>query len=320
MDNLEKSILSTLIYYDSIDQPLVGWEVFKYLIKKGKFNTDLNEILNVLENSVELNEYFDQKNGLFFLKGREDLVELRIERQIIADKKWKKSRRIVKFLQLIPYIRMVAVSGSLAMNNTKEESDIDLLIVSKSGRIWTCRMFTTIFFHLIGQRRHGKLTKNRFCLNHYITNKSLKIPHKSLYNAQTYAHLVPLCQKRGLYRKFQKANNWIKEYLANYPKERKGYLNTVKKNKAFELIRRLFESILDSWLGNKLELILRRVQERKIKREPLTYKKGGRVVFNDNQLEFHPDSPEKRILDKYNKKMRELGFNELAREKDSGLI
>jgi len=320
MDNLEKSILSTLVYYNSINQPLVGFEVFKYLIKKGKFNTNLNEVLSILKNSVELNKYIDQENGLFFLKNRSNLVKLRIERQIIADKKWKKSKRIINFLQLIPYIRMVAVSGSLAMNNTREESDIDLLIVSKSGRIWTCRMFTTIFFHLIGQRRHGKLTKNRFCLNHYITTKSLKIPHKSLYNAQTYAHLVPLYQKRGLYRKFQKANLWINEYLVNYPKERKGYLNIVKINKVFKLIRDFFELILDSYLGNRLELILKGIQEKKIKKEPLTYKSGGRVVFNDNQLEFHPDSPEKKILNKHNTTMEKLGFDRLAKEKDSGLI
>ena len=54
--SLEKSILSTLVYYDVLDRPLTGWEVFKYLIK-GKSNIKeikLNNVLEALENNQEL--------------------------------------------------------------------------------------------------------------------------------------------------------------------------------------------------------------------------------------------------------------------------
>jgi len=319
MNDLEKSILSTLVYYDVLGCPLTGWEVFKYLNKKGDFEVDLNKILNILDNSSELSKFINQKNGIYFLKGRQKIVKQRIQRQIISDKKWKKAKRIIRFLQLIPYIRMVAVSGSLAMNNAKEESDIDLLIIAKSGRIWTCRAFTTLFIHIIGQRRHGNLTKNRFCLNHYITDQSLKIPWQSLYNAQTYAHLVLVWERKGLYKKFQKANQWVNECLVNYPIIEKGYLTTIESNKFFESIRKLREKFFNTWFGNILEYFLKKIQEGKIKREPLTYKSGGRVTFNDKQLEFHPDSPEKKILEKYNRKMIKLGFKGLGTEEDSGL-
>jgi len=319
MNDLEKSILSTLTYYDILGCPLTSWEIFKYLNKKGDFEVDLNKILNILNSSSELSKFINQKNGLYFLKGRQKIVKQRIERQIIADKKWKKAKWVIRFLQIIPYIRMVVVSGSLAMNNTKEESDIDLLIIVKAGRIWTCRAFTTLFIHMIGQRRHGNLTKNRFCLNHYITDQSLEIPWQSLYNAQTYSHLVLIWEKKGLYKKFQKANQWINNYLVNYPIIEKGYLTTIESNKLFKFIRKFREKILDTWFGNVLEYFLKKIQEGKIRKEPLTYKAGGRVIFNDKQLEFHPDSPEKRILERYNKKIIKLGFKELGVEKDSGL-
>ena len=308
MTDLEKSILATLVYYDVLDQPMTGWEVFRYLQKSKTLK--LNKILDILENSSGLNKFINQKNGFYFLKGRESIIKQRIERQIIADRKWKKARRIIRLLQVIPYIRMVAVSGSLAMSNTKEESDIDLLIVTKASRVWTCRALTTLCLHLIGQRRHGNLTKDRFCLNHYITDSSLEIPGQSLYNAQTYAHLVPILEN-GLYQKFQEANQWINS-------DRR-YLTTLKSNKFLGSIRRFREWILDTWSGNILESFLRRFQKRRIEKDPLTYKSGGRVVFNDQQLEFHPDSPEKMILEKYNQKMKELGFEELGQEKDSGL-
>ena len=319
MNSLEKSILATLVYYNVLDRPLTGWEVFKYLIRIKDIK--LNEVLDILENSSELNKLVSQKNGFYFLKGRQVIIKERIKRHKIADRKWKTARRTIKLFQMIPFVRMVAVSGSLAMNNTRENSDIDLLIVTKTGRIWTCRGLITIFSHLIGRRRHGVLTKDRFCLNHYLTEKSLKIPYKSLYNAQTYAHLTPFWQSRNnLYKRFQKANQWVSEYLTFYPVNIKGYLREIKSNCFFKDIRELKEFILEGIIGNFIEYILKKIQQTRIKKDPLTYQSGGRVVFSDNQLEFHPNSPEKWILKKYNQKMKKLGFEELANENDSGLI
>ncbi len=321
--SLEKSILSTLVYYDVLDRPLTGWEVFKYLIK-GKSNIKeikLNNVLEALENNQELAKFINQKNGLYFLKNRGSITKKRIERQKISDQKRKKVKQIVKFIQVIPFVRSIMVSGSLAMNNTKEESDIDLLIVAKAGRIWTCRGLITLFIHLIGQRRHSNLTKDRFCLNHYIADKSLKIPFQSLYNAQTYVHLIPFWQaESGLDNKFQKSNQWIKDYLFFYSDNKGGYLKTVKDNQFFNSVRKFKESILDRRIGNIIEFLFKRFQEKRIKKDPLTYQAGGRVIFNDQQLEFHPDSPEKWILEKYNDKMKKLGFPELGQEADSGLI
>ena len=350
MNSLEKSILATIVYYDVLDRPLTGWEIFKYRINywRGDNKTrllcgacaermrsarndggrtrndkkDLESIFSALENSHELKKWISEKNGLYFLRDRERIIKERIERQKIADQKWKKARRVIRFLQLIPFIRLVMISGSLAMNNTKDKSDIDLLIISKFGRIWTCRGLTTLFIHLIGQRRHGDLTKNRFCLNHYLTDKSLKIPFQSLYNSQTYAHLAPMWEENPpwLYKQFQKANSWIRNYLFFYPFAKKGYLKRVKPSHLLGFFRKAIELILDNRVGNKLELLLKRFQEGRIKKDPLTNQKGGRVFFNNEQLEFHPVSPEKLILERYNKKMRQLGLSELGKEKDSGLI
>lgn len=329
MTSLEKSILATIIYYDVLDRPLNTWEIFRYMINHCRKDSNsarddkenLESIFEALENSLELRKIISEKNGFYFLRGRKDIIKKRIERQKVADKKWRKARRVIYLLQFIPFIRLVMVSGSLAMNNTKNESDIDLLIVSKFGRIWTCRGLTTLFIHLIGQRRHGDLTKNRFCLNHYLTDQSLKIPFQSLYNSQTYSHLTPMWEEKPplLYKQFQKANSWVGNYLSLYPFSEGGYLRRIKTNCLLGFFRKTIETILDNKVGNALELLLREFQKRRIKKDPLTDQKGGRVIFNDRQLEFHPASPEKLVLKKYNKKMRQLGLIEFGEEKDSGL-
>ncbi|OPL12048.1 MAG: hypothetical protein AVO34_02230 [Firmicutes bacterium ML8_F2] len=314
MADLEKSILATLAYYDVLERPLTGWEVFRYLTRCQPIK--LKRILDALENHPGI----EQKNGFYFLKGQSRLADQRIERQKLADQRWKKARWTIKLIQNIPFIRLVMLSGSLAMNNPRKESDIDLLIVTRAGRIWTCRALTTLFIHLLGRRRHGQLTENRFCLNHYITTQSLGIPLFSLYNAQTYAHLIPVWQAEpDLDKKFQRANQWIKDYLAFYPIGQKGFLKTIKSHFLFSFFRKSREFILDNKIGDGVEFLLRKFQAQRIRKDPLTYRAGGRVIFNDQQLEFHPDSPEKETLERYNQKMEMLGLDELAHEKDSGL-
>ncbi|MCK4860116.1 MAG: nucleotidyltransferase domain-containing protein, partial [Candidatus Omnitrophica bacterium] len=263
----------------------------------------------------------DEKNGFYFLKNRTEVIRTRIDRQKIADQKWKKAKKIIRRLQIVPYVRMVAVSGSLALNNTQEESDIDVLIVVRAGRIWLARFFVTTFLQLIGKRRHKNFTKDRICLNHYITDKSLDIKFRSLYNAQTYAHMIPVLEiEKNIYEKFQKVNRWVKDYLVFWSELEAKHFKALKTNYLLKDIAKIGEICLNNSLGDLLEKLLKAVQKKSIEKDPLTHKKGGRVTIDDTQLEFHPDSPERKILDKYNRNMLYLGVKKLGHEKDSGLL
>lgn len=325
IDQLEKSIISTIVYYDVLNYPLTNFEIFKYLIKSNRQLTETPEIKfsdieKALKESPLLKDLLAKANGFYFLKGRREIVKERINRHKIADKKWKKTRRIVKLLQAVPYLKMVAGSGSLALNNTRKESDLDLLIVTKNGRIWTTRALVTFLVSLIGQRRHGQITADKICLNHYITDQSLTIKFASLYNAQTYAHLVPLISSGEINLSgFYQANPWIKDYLFSLSPAKVDSLKAVKPSRSLKALAKTGEFILNNKLGDWLEIKLANYQKKHINKDPLRYGEGGRVITEDSQLEFHPNSPEKNIVDKYNRKMTELGVPELAHEKDSGL-
>ena len=349
---LEKSILATIAYYDVLNYPMTGFEVYKYLINPSHIIAQskttqalslesliqpiLIDVLKGLE-SKNLKNFIEEKNGLYGLrkiKSSEEskqayidnLIKTRINRQKISDQKWKKARKIVKWFELIPYLKAVFISGSLALDNAKEQSDIDLLIITKHKRIWTVRFLVTLFAHIMGKRRHGKKTADRICLNHYITDESLKIGFPSLYNAQTYAHLVPIIEnKKGIYKEFQKANNWINDYIAFYPAssadrqiKQSFDQRLIKDKKFFRGIAKFQEVILNTFLGNILEKILALFQKMIIKRHQTKEKKEGRVIADDFQLEFHPASPEKEVIREYNENILKLGFK-IKEEKDSGL-
>ena len=353
---LERSILATIVYYDILDYPLTNFEVFLYLTN-GDYgeNTmgtgqrlvstvdDKNDVQNDIENAADggvgksryslsavaellsgseyLKEYIDQKLGFYFLHGREEIVDQRLDKKKIADQKWKKTRKIFRLMQVVPFLEGIFISGSLALGNSRKDSDIDLIVIAKNGRIWTTRTFVTILTFLVGARRHGAVTKDMICLNHYITDKSLKIPFESLYNAQSYIHLINLYdsgEDRKLFSKFQIENKWMGKYIKNYSLSEPGF-RSVKRSRILSLISRIFESILSGPMGNALEKKLSELQSKRIKSDPLYRKVGGRITIGDDQLEFHPDSHEGYIIPEFNKRMKKLGLFEFANQKDSGL-
>ncbi|MCK5466638.1 hypothetical protein KAI56_04080, partial [Candidatus Parcubacteria bacterium] len=60
-------------------------------------------------------------------------------------------------------------------------------------------------------------------------------------------------------------------------------------------------------------------QTKRIKKDPLNMKKGGRITISNDQLEFHPNSHEAKIIPEFNKRMKELKLFEFGEQKDSGL-
>ncbi len=362
---LEKSILATVAYYDILDYPLTGFEIFLYLVKSDNVDiaetrqclvsTDalLSEIIDLLNSSEYLKKHISQELGFYFLKGRNrwlhspeglwsqnakhklhspkgtmepaiiDIVQQRLERKKIADQKWNKIKPVFKILQIVPFIKFMMVSGSLAMGNTKKESDIDLIIVAKKGRIWTARTLITLLTSVLGVRRHGNITQDKICLNHYITDQSLKIPFESLYNAQSYCHLISIYDNPKFHQNFQKANQWITKYVHQYPDVILGNRRSVKRNKFYGFAARIFEKILSGKIGDLFEKYLGKWQTARIKSVETRFitcpQKNGRITIDENQLEFHPNSHEARIIPEFNRRMEKLELPEFAKQKDSGL-
>lgn len=325
-NKLENQILATIAYYDIFDYPLTLIEIFSYMIRrKGAENDDKyspGDVLEALEKSETLKNAIDVRFGFYFQKGREEIVLKRLERKKIADQKWKKARRIFRLMQVIPFLRGIFISGSLALGNSRKDSDIDLIVVAKSGRIWTVRTLVTILASLLFAKRHGKVTRDMICLNHYITDESLRIPFESLYNAQSYVHLVNLYRHpkdSDLFKKFQHENDWIGKYIGNYKYSELGSSRSIRRSAFLSSMSRLFGSVLSNVFGRLLERKLSEFQSRRIKNDPLYKKSGGRITIGDDQLEFHPDSHERSVIPEFNSRMEKMGLLEFAGQKDSGL-
>jgi len=307
-DKLDKNILATIIYYDSLNYPLTAFEVWKYLIRTDYY-VPRNEALKITFAQVanhlqdkNLNKYIEHVSGFYFLKGRENLVPVRIENNKISVGKIKKLRRIVWWLRFMPFVRMVGITGALAMKNARLSSDWDLLIVLKYGKIWTGRTLVTGALHFFKQRRHGSNVADRVCLNFFVTDKSLEVITKDLFSANEYMFLFPLYGYE-VYNKFQIKNQWIKNMKPAYALGELAPLRTMEDSYLSRTLRLMGEVIFSPiWI----EGVLRKTEKKRIMENPKTHQEGSLVYANDDALVFLPNPHGPVVFEKFKEKIEKL--------------
>ncbi len=215
----------------------------------------------------------------------------------LRERKWRKFLRRVRLFRFVPFTEFVLASGSLAAGKLHENSDFDVVVGVQRGRIFTARFFAVLIFGVFGWSRkkltHSQGASDKICLNHFVTSKGhcLKPPYND-YWQNLYQSLVPVLGNREKIDEFFKANSWLSP-------ERKYDLNKFKSN-TFHIdaedsrFKSFLEKIFSYGLGNWLENALKNFQVKRIERSLKTnlgYK--PRIVYNDDELEFHPDT--KRI-------------------------
>ncbi|HLB50974.1 MAG TPA: hypothetical protein VJL38_02215 [Patescibacteria group bacterium] len=307
---LRRDILATIAYYDVLDYSLTGFEVWKYLLRAHNSAADecvpatLAEVLLALFSDQALLQQIDTKDGFYVLRARTYLSEERRTRSRGAIHKMSGVRRLAALLRFVPFVRGVFVTGRLAMKNTQQRSDWDLLIVLEHGKIWTGRFLVTTLLHIIGKRRHGKKVKDRACLNYFITTESLEIEPKDLYAAHEYSFALPLYGAK-VFERFQFANHWITRYKPNYNIAEVMPILLCADTAPVRLYQRMFEFLCGSRL---VEWCARIVQGRKIAKNPMTHTPGGMVSASDDALIFlpHPHGPD--IFEKYKDKMSSISL------------
>jgi len=212
MTKLQRAILRTLAYADIFDYPLTLEEIHRFLIGQEVTKSKLKTILNS-QFSIP-----NSQSGFYFLRGREKILATRKKREKWSQKKMKIARKVARWLRLIPTIKMVAVTGALAMENSDKEDDVDLLIVTAKNRLWFSRGLVVTFLRFFGLYRRPRKIKNMICPNMLLDEEHLVVHKKEqdLFSAHEVCQLKVLWEKDGIYQKFVKENQWAKRFLPNW--------------------------------------------------------------------------------------------------------
>ena len=170
MNRLEQAVLRTMAYADIFDYPLSISEIQKYLIKHVlQYGTGLGFLFQ--KHSLPLVEY----QGYFFLKKQlEESLPAVIQQRRVSERRahqlLSKAKQVIsKYLVVIPWIKLLAVTGSTAALNADESADIDLFIITQNGRKWITRASVLFILERIEQRvnlrQAPKENGGKFCLN-----------------------------------------------------------------------------------------------------------------------------------------------------------
>ena len=195
------SVFHALAYADVFDYPLTAPEVYRYL-------TSATATLEQVSQALSQESVFSRVGEYFTLRGREEIVDVRKRRAAVARRLWSKAGRYTRLIATLPFVRMVAVTGSLAMNNTEQGKDVDLMIVTAPHHLWTCRALTLLVARL------ARLEGVTLCPNYLVTTDALELNERSLYVAHELAQMVPL-SGMNVYAEMMRMNAWIAHYLPN---------------------------------------------------------------------------------------------------------
>lgn len=291
---LQTAILRTLAYYDVFSYPLTIDELWRWLWPDPRWPLPVTTPAQVREalHLEPLAAKVDVIGEMVVLKGRAELVKLRAERLPLNEKKWKRAESAARFLELVPFVKMVAVANTLAINNARSESDIDFFIVTSRQHIWIARFLVTGIVSLLGWRRHGKKIQNRICLSFYVSSEALNLaplkasesdPHFMFWTSQ----IVPLMVDADMYTKFTTANTWVTAELPNAWPAKLQRLQAP--NSSLRSIKRFYEVFLSSPIGLMIENWARSRQLKKMEANVSSRAKEGTtdVIISEEVLKFH---------------------------------
>ena len=150
-------------------------------------------------------------------------------------------------LRHLPFVRALALTGSLAADDARDSADVDLLVIVAPGRLATA-------FLLMGPPASA-LRQRLFCPNYYVTDGRLEMAQGDPYVAR---ELVQARCLAGPTSGLHDSNPWLAEMFPNADPGEPGLA-------AGRALQRALELPLRGRLGDRLERLAARVARARLR-------------------------------------------------------
>jgi hypothetical protein len=286
---LEEAVVEAIAYADVFGWPLTGEEIHRYLSVAATADAVR---ATLADGRLEL--HVSSIDGLHVLRGREQLVDERGRRTALAADLWPRAYRFGSWIAWLPWVRLVAVSGSLAVGAPTDGADVDLFIVSADRRLWLTRALTIGVVKLASRARSARRVV--LCPNYVVTTSAIELTERDLFTAHELAQLVPLAGPDA-YRALLDENPWYRRYLPNHP----GFVRPIAALRGGR-VRTAVERILANGLVARLE---RWEMRRKVARLE-TQGASGETRFDASVCKGHFEGHRRRAMDDYTARLRAI--------------
>jgi hypothetical protein len=294
INKVKGRVIQTLVYFDIFQYPLSKDDIKKFI---GCHITN-PEFERALEQLVSAGIVY-KMDSFYSLQNDQQLANRRRKGNYRAEKLLPKAKKIGAFLYQFPFVRAVAISGSLSKNYVEEKADIDFFIITQKNRLWIARSLMHMFkkfTYLLG-RQH------LYCMNFYIDEGSPAIPEKNIYTATEIMTLVPAAGLPAL-KHFFEGNDWVRDWLPNYRPEE---IKIPGKNSGKKRFGEWLFNKAGDWLDDNLfQWSTRRWRKKENRGDKNIKGKVMNLLTGKHFARSNPESFQEKIIERYDRKMFEL--------------
>ncbi len=277
------AVLRSVTYASLFDYPLTLEQLHASLIGVG---ADAETVAAWWRNSEFLQATIDHESGCYFPAGRVDLLPTRARREALSRDLLDRDRRILAVVAGMPFVRMVALSGSLAHLNAETSADLDVFVITAPHRVWSVTLSLLVIARLFGWRR-------RLCLNYVISEDALGVEPPDLFSANQIIHLRPILG-HDVFARFVNANPFVREFYPNF-----AISGDAISPSSPQALKPFLERVLSIGLAQAAERAARAIYGWHLNRRAVTWQSRDQVRLEAECLKLHTSSHRAAALERY---------------------
>lgn len=289
---LKTEILKYLCYFDIFNHPIQKRELIRLCA------TNETDLIRALIELKELGAISEIDNYYSIQENISNLVSDRQVKEKRAEKYFHKLPFYARLIRAFPFVKGIAISGSLSKNVMHEDGDIDYFIITDKGRLWICRTFLVVFkkIFLLNSKKY-------FCVNYFVDEENLFIPDENIFTAFEIQYLLPVYNAE-LIGKFRSENNWSTKFINEFER-----FIDVKEVKGKSWLGRFIQFIFNGKMGDRFDLYLMKFTykkwEKKFKHFDAT-KFNLTMRSNRGVSKHHPRDFQNKVLKEYALRMDKI--------------
>lgn len=180
--------------------------------------------------------------GAVALRPRSELLARHAAETERAEDLARRARRVARVLRHTPFVRGIALTGSVAARSAGHDADVDLMVIVAEDRIGTVFLALGPASRVLGRRL--------FCPNLYVSEASMQIEPTTPYVERELAQARMLVGPAGAIRD---ANPWLERTFPN-----------LAPSGSTLPARSGLQRVLEWVVGGRLEQRARRIAERRL--------------------------------------------------------
>lgn len=311
MDSVARATLATVAYFDLFQVPLTALEAWRNLfwLEKG-IPPGLGDVETAIARLVADGVLVSQEGYVSLPGGAQ--ASVRLIREADALRKWRRLRFGARLLSAVPFLTGIAAVNTLPIGAARRDSDIDVLLVARAGRLYTMRFIAVALATVFGLYRSGTHVADRLCLSFSVSDRALGMAPLAKAGGDPYlqfwaANVHVVAERGRVFDAFWRANAPLLAALPNARLRRLPHL--ARPLRVLALLRDLAERLLAGSLGDRVERWSRDFQMRRFAANTGSRaRRGGTdVVITEDMLKFHERDRREEVRLRWAQKRAALG-------------